>query len=262
MPNAVITTQTFVGDGSQLSLINAISTAMTTAGFSLLDSFINVGEYRVWNFLDGSTNLILELGFTNTTTSCTFKGYSAFDTTTNTGSNPSTTSVDNIFSLSATYTFHICNHPEYRGIMLYEGVSAKIFIGYVRPKPTLAANTYWNDAVFPLAWIIRSASTDLTDSSCLQPISSVQPSGISTTNSLTVIACPNGNYLNSNSAVIHPCTIVSSSADILVFTSDIGLAGASAYSLGDTINGDYQFFSSSRSSECKVFIRIANSEVA
>jgi hypothetical protein len=70
MPNAVFSTSGFLGDGTQLTFINNLNSAMLTAGFTLLDSYTNTGLYRVWNFNTGGTqtykDLILEFGFSNT----------------------------------------------------------------------------------------------------------------------------------------------------------------------------------------------------
>ncbi|MFM5945762.1 MAG: hypothetical protein ACKO9G_20765, partial [Dolichospermum sp.] len=71
MPNAVISIASIQGNGSQETILNAINSAMITAGFSLLKSY-TVGatqNYRVWNFNTSGTqtyaNLIIEFGFTN-----------------------------------------------------------------------------------------------------------------------------------------------------------------------------------------------------
>ncbi|MFM6203479.1 MAG: hypothetical protein ACKPE1_30855, partial [Dolichospermum sp.] len=79
MPNAVISIASIQGNGSQETILNAISSAMITAGFSLLKSYTaGDGNFRVWNFNTGGTqtyaNLIVEFGFTfNNTANVSFK---------------------------------------------------------------------------------------------------------------------------------------------------------------------------------------------
>ncbi|MFM6247585.1 MAG: hypothetical protein ACKPEQ_00295, partial [Dolichospermum sp.] len=126
MPNAIISTASFQGNGNQENILNAISSAMITAGFSLLKSYTaGDGNFRVWNFNTGGTqtyaNLIVEFGFIfNNSSHVSFKGYSNFNIDTNTGSNPSVhANTSNAFGLSDSYIFRICNHPEIRGVYIF-----------------------------------------------------------------------------------------------------------------------------------------------
>ena len=123
MPNAVFSASSFLGDGTQLTFINNLNSAMLTAGFTLLDSYTNTGLYRVWNFNTGGTqtykDLILEFGFNNTSTGNIFRGYSTWDTSTKTGSNASFSYNANISSLSSSFNFYTVSHPEIRGVFIY-----------------------------------------------------------------------------------------------------------------------------------------------
>ncbi|MFM6248006.1 MAG: hypothetical protein ACKPEQ_02460, partial [Dolichospermum sp.] len=147
---AVISIASIQGNGSQETILNAINSAMITAGFSLLKSYTaENGNFRVWNFNTSGTqtyaNLIIEFGFTNTSTSVSFKGYSNFNTDTNTGSNPSAnTNTSTAFGLSDSYVFWICKHPEIRGVYIFGQGTVKMFLGYLRPDPTISVNNWWN----------------------------------------------------------------------------------------------------------------------
>ncbi|MFM6254121.1 MAG: hypothetical protein ACKPEQ_34110, partial [Dolichospermum sp.] len=137
MPNAVISIASIQGNGSQETILNAINSAMITAGFSLLKSYTaGNGNFRVWNFNSGTqtyANLIIEFGFTNNSTSVSFKGYSNFNTDTNTGSDPSAnTNTSTAFGLSDSYIFRICNHPEIRGVYIFGQGTVRMFLGYFR----------------------------------------------------------------------------------------------------------------------------------
>ncbi|MFM6249762.1 MAG: hypothetical protein ACKPEQ_11565, partial [Dolichospermum sp.] len=139
MPNAVISIASIQGNGSQETILNAISSAMITAGFSLLKSYtVGNGNFRVWNFNTGGTqtyaNLIIEFGFTSNSTAVSFKGYSDFNIDTNAGSNPSAnTNTSTAFGLSDSYIFRICNHPEIRGVYIFGQGTVRMFLGYFRP---------------------------------------------------------------------------------------------------------------------------------
>ncbi|MFM6272312.1 MAG: hypothetical protein ACKPFA_38390, partial [Dolichospermum sp.] len=162
MPNAVISIASIQGNGSQETILNAINSAMITAGFSLLKSYTaGNGNFRVWNFNTGGTqtyaNLIVEFGFTNNSTAVSFKGYSNFNTDTNTGSNPSAyTNTGPGFNLSDPYVFWICKHPEIRGVYIFGQGTVKMFLGYLRPDPTISVNNWWNQNHAPYAYIPRN----------------------------------------------------------------------------------------------------------
>ena len=187
MPNAVISTQSFQGNGSQENILNAISSAMITAGFTLLKSYTveTTGNFRVWNFNTGGTqtyaNLIIEFGFTNTSSSVSFKGYSNFNAQTNTGSNPSiNTNTSNGFGLSDSYIFQICNHPEVRGVFISANGGIRMFLGYFRPDPTISINNWRNQQNDgPYGYIAKDNAIDFSQRisagllATLQPISSL-----------------------------------------------------------------------------------------
>lgn len=185
MPNATISTINYPGNGTQASFLNAISSAMVTAGFAEIKSYNNAGnEARVWSFVADETkvygSLILEVAFTAALT-IRIRGYSNFDTASATpataGLNPNAIAVTkNITSLSSNFIFWICNHPECRGLILVEGITNRAFIGYFRP------NTFedWNENSFPRAFIERG-TTSLWDTGVLQCISGLVPAGTTNT---------------------------------------------------------------------------------
>ncbi len=257
MPNAITSNIIFNGDGTQTTFLNEISSAMLVAGFTEIDNHINTHEKRVWQHTDNGTNLILELEFTSASGSAS-SGYETYDPVSHSGTNQSANLSIN-YDLSGSYSLTTYNHPEFRGISILQGTTAKQFLGYLRPKLNHPANTYWDDSVNVLAFIPRTSTIDFTDPSCLQLISSNDPPLMSTSNNVTVIQSPNGNPYNLNSRIIFPATISSLSSPVLAFSSDLALIPAVGMSQGDTVNGDYYLIPTITNSECKLFVRIANS---
>ncbi|MBO1049352.1 MAG: hypothetical protein HEQ10_17175 [Dolichospermum sp. DEX182a] len=206
MPNAIISTASFQGNGSQENILNAINSAMLTAGFTLLKSYTVGGlNFRVWNFNTGGTqtyaNLFLEFGFTNNNSAVSFKGYSAFNSETNTGSNPSgSTNNSNAFGLSDSYIFQICSHPEIRGVFISVGGVIRMFLGYFRPDPTISSNNWWNQNNAPYAYIPKDNAIDFPQRlhfgvlATLQPISSLAQGNTASVNlGITEIISQSGN---------------------------------------------------------------------
>jgi hypothetical protein len=177
MPNAVITSTTFSADGTQASIINQLNTAMLTAGFTQIDSFVTAGnEQRVWQFdADPADTLYGKMtihgGFSATTT-LRVRGYSSYTPATDSGLNESTTSSTGAAALTSTYTLYICNHPEVRGVIMMEGSTFRKFFGYMRPSVKPPA---WGDFTYGF----MDSGTNPYVSSSLQTISSLRPATVS-----------------------------------------------------------------------------------
>jgi hypothetical protein len=267
MPNAVINVSSFLGDGTQGFFLAQINTAMHSAGFTLLDSYTAGGGYRVWNFNTGNStysNLYLEFGFSNTTTSYGIRGYSNWSTSTKTGANPSSVASSTIGSLAAAYTLYSINHPEVRGVFCFEGTIPRFFIGYFRPDPSLPANSWYNENQSPLAYIVSSQG--LTDSSvnngALQSISSLRSQSGLANVGFTQTVSTSGNFATGNTRVLLPATITTSNNETIhVFSPDVALCGASGLTILDYFTVDdtkrYTFFNGVSISTAKLFVRTA-----
>jgi hypothetical protein len=281
MPNAVISTQSFQGNGSQESILNAISAAMIAAGFTLLKSYTvgTTGNFRVWNFNTGGTqtyaNLFLEFGFTNSNSVVSFKGYSNFNTETNTGSNPSiNTNTSNAFGLSDSYIFQICSHPEIRGVFISASGSIRMFLGYFRPDPTISSNNWWNQNNAPYAYIPKDNAIDFPQRisgsilATLQPISSLAQGNTASVNlGITEIVSQSG---NSNTPgrlrALYPATMSAHMPGTglvefaHMFSPDIQQGGVSGMSIGDycSVEADqYAVWSGNTTSNAKLLIKTA-----
>ncbi|MFM6605810.1 MAG: hypothetical protein ACKPHQ_13635 [Dolichospermum sp.] len=279
MPNAIISTASFQGNGNQENILNAISSAMITAGFSLLKSYtVGNGNFRVWNFNSGTqtyANLIIEFGFTNNSTSVSFKGYSNFNTDTNTGSNPSAyTNTGSGFNLSDSYVFWICKHPEIRGVYIFGQGTVKMFLGYLRPDPTISVNNWWNQNHAPYSYIPRNNATDFIQRipgailTTLQPISSLAQGNTGYVNlAITEIISQSG---NSNTPArfraLYPATMSAHLPAtglvefVHIFSPDVMVAGIHGMYLGDycTVGASqYAVWSADTSFNAKPLIRTA-----
>lgn len=267
MPNAVINVSSFLGDGTQGFFLAQINTAMLSVGFSLLDSYTSGGGYRVWNFNSGGnftySNLCLQFGFSNATTSCGIRGYSNWNTSTKTGDSPSAIAASAIASLAAAYTLYSINHLEVRGVFVVEGTTPRFFIGYFRPDTSLPANSWYNENQSPLAYI--ATSTGLTDFSAnngvLQSISSLRAqSGLSNVGFTQTIST-SGNFSTGNTRVLFPATITTSTGETIhVFSPDVALCGASGLTILDYFTVDtkrYTFFNGVNTTTAKLFVRTA-----
>ena len=272
MPNAVFTTSHFLGDGTQLTFINNLNSAMLTAGFTLLDSYTNTGLYRVWNCDTGGgftfSNLILEFGFGNTNHALTLKGYSNWNTSTTTGSNASSPFNTPINSLSSSFNFYTVSHPEIRGVFIYEANTPRLFVGYLRPDPSLPGNAWFSQNAAPLAYILHPSNSglDFTRSSqqgTLQSISSLRPHVNLGSVGLTSVSVVTGNYVTGNTRAMFPANIVTGAAElVLFFSSDLVLGGASGLTLLDYCMvgaTKYSFFSATATGDnvAKLFIKTA-----
>ena len=272
MPNAVFSASSFLGDGTQLTFINNLNSAMLTAGFTLLDSYTNTGLYRVWNFNTGGTqtykDLILEFGFNNTSTGNIFRGYSTWDTSTKTGSNASFSYNANISSLSSSFNFYTVSHPEVRGVFIYEANSPRLFVGYLRPDPSLPGNAWFSQNAAPLGFILVPGNSPLdfsrsSQQGALQSISSLRPHVNLGSVGLTPVNVVTGNYVTGNTRAMFPANIVTTSGElVLFFSSDLVLGGASGLTLLDySMVGatKYSFFSATAAGEnvAKLFIKTA-----
>ncbi|MFM6145155.1 MAG: hypothetical protein ACKPDM_05735, partial [Dolichospermum sp.] len=275
-PNAIISTASFQGNGNQENILNAISSAMITAGFSLLKSYTaGNGNFRVWNFNSGTqtyANLIIEFGFTNNSTAVSFKGYSDFNIDTNTGSNPSANTNTSAFGLSDSYIFRICNHPEIRGVYIFGQGTVRMFLGYFRPDPTVSSNNWWNQNNAPYAYIPRSNATDFSQRffgsafATLQPISSLTQGNTASVNlGMTEIGSHSGNsntpgrlralYPATMSAFIPGTNLIEFAH---IFSPDVVQGGVSGMALGDycTVGANqYAVWSADTSNNAKLLIR-------
>ena len=281
MPNAIISTASFQGNGSQESILNAISSAMITAGFTLLKSYTveTTGNFRVWNFNTGGTqtfaNLIIEFGFTNASSSVSFKGYSSFDAETNTGSNPSINTNDsNAFGLSDSYIFQICNHPEVRGVFISANGGIRMFLGYFRPDPTISSNNWWNQNNAPYAYIPRNNAIDFPQRiaiillATLQPISSLAGGNTASVNlGITEIVSQSG---NSNTPgrlrALYPATMSAHMPGTglvefaHMFSPDVVQGGVSGMSIGDYCSvgaNQYAVWNGNTANNAKLLIKTA-----
>ena len=274
MPNAVFTTSHFLGDGTQLTFMNNLNSAMLTAGFTLLDSYTNTGLYRVWNCDTGGgftfSNLILEFGFTtsNTGTAATFKGYSTFSAENDTGNNASGTVNISLTSFSSSFNFYIISHPEIRGVFIYEANSPRLFVGYLRPDVSLPANAWFSQNSAPLAYIMHPSNPNMEfarslQQPALQSISSLRPHLNLGSVYLTPIYVVTGNYVTGNTRVMFPANIVTTSGEpVHSFSSDLVLGGASGLTLFDYCMvgaTKYVFFNTTATGEsvAKLFIKAA-----
>ena len=278
MPNAIISIQSFQGNGSQENILNAINSAMIAAGFTLLKSYTaGTGNFRVWNFNTGGTqtyaNLIIEFGFTNASSNVSFKGYSNFNTETNTGSNPSiNTNLSNSFGLSDTYIFQICKHPEVRGVFISGNGGIRMFLGYFRPDPTISSNNWWNQNNAPYAYIPKDNYIDFIQRipsgivATLQPISSLAEGNTASVNlAITEIVSQSG---NSNTPgrlrALYSATISAHMPGTgliefgHMFSPDIQQGGVSGMSIGDycSVGPDkYAVWNGNTSNNAKLLIK-------
>ena len=267
MPNAVINVSSFLGDGTQGFFLAQINTAMLSVGFSLLDSYTSGGGHRVWNFNTGGnftySNLYLQFGFSNATTSCGIRGYSNWNTSTKTGANPSATAGSGIASLAAAYTLYSINHPEVRGVFVFEGTTPRFFIGYFRPDTSLPANSWYNENQSPLAYIPVSAglSDFSTNNAVLQSISSLRAQSGLANVGFTQTISTSGNFATGNTRVLFPATITTNANETIhVFSPDVALCGASGLTILDYFTVDtkrYTFFNGVNTTTAKLFVRTA-----
>jgi len=272
MPNAVFSTSSFLGDGTQLTFIDNLNSAMLTAGFTLLDSYTNTGLYRVWNFNAGGgftfSNLIIEFGFSNTSTGNTLRGYSSWDTSTKTGSNATGVLTLGVVSLSSSFNLYTVSHPEIRGVFIYEANAPRLFVGYLRPDPSLPGNAWFSQNAAPLGFILHPNNFVLDFSrafqqACLQSISSLRPHVNLASVGLTPISVTTGNYVAGNTRAMFPANIATTAGElVLFFSSDLVLGGASGLTLLDYCmvgTTKYSFFSSTAATDnvAKLFIKTA-----
>jgi hypothetical protein len=281
MPNAIISTASFQGNGSQENILNAISSAMITAGFTLLKSYTvgTTGKFRVWGFNTGGTqtyaNLIIEFGFTTTSVSVSFKGYSNFNTETNTGSNPSIyTNASNAFELADSYIFRICNHPEVRGVFILGNGGVRMFLGYLRPDPTISSNNWWNQNNAPYAYIPKDNATDFSQrvgfgvTATLQPISSLAEGNAASVNlAITEIVSQSGS--SNTPGRLRPLYRATMSAHMPgtgliefahMFSPDVQQGGVVGMSIGDYCSVDanqYAVWNGNTANNAKLLIKTA-----
>ena len=281
MPNAIISTQGFQGNGSQENILNAISSAMITAGFTLLKSYTveTTGNFRVWSFNTGGTqtyaNLIIEFGFTNASSTISFRGYSNFNAETNAGSNPSiSTNTSSIFGLSDSYIFQICNHPEVRGVFISINGGIRMFLGYFRPDPTIPSNNWPNQKNAPYAYIPKDNAIDFIQRipagllATLQPISSLAEGNTASVNlGITEIVTQSG---NSNTPgrlrALYPATMSAHmpGTNLIelahMFSPDVVQGGVLGMSIGDYCSvgaNQYAVWNGNTQTNAKLLIKTA-----
>lgn len=264
MPNAVITSSTFTGDGTQLKIMNELNTAMVALGFTQLDSFLATGnEQRVWEFdaapLDTSFGkMIIQGGFSGPTT-IQLRGFSSFNTAGNTGANESPTATSSVLVLTSSFTLYTCNHPEVRGVILQEGTTLRKFFGYLRPisKPPL-----WGDA--PYGFI--DAGGGAYTSETLQPISALRPGSVTTNIRVNGYANNGGQDIAiwGNRPFLTNCLLTDQGSirPIAFFSNDIITAGNNGMNMlqqyfDPTNNATYTIFDAIGNNTARMAIRTA-----
>lgn len=224
MTNAIITTATSA-TGSQTAFLGSLTTAMATAGFALLDSYdVSGNQARVYSYVADAAKtygtLIIETVFTSAT-SMVIRGYATWDTATNTGTGVSTNTAKTI-DPAVVHGFHICIHPEIRGVNIITSGTPRGFVGYFRPlSPTVDQDLY------PFGFIEAGATTSWQSSTTngLKPISSVHPWSSATMEMLDVKASE-ADVMRGNARLIIPAAICRTNDSIAEFSSDCVL-GAS-----------------------------------
>lgn len=222
MPNAVITTQNFIVNGTQIDYLNNIAASMVIAGFTEIDSYADgANSFKVFSFDADATKtygkMILRVGFT-TNTNMTITGFSSWNAAANTGTDPST--VNKAVALTDSVTAQTCNHPEVRGVMLTRTSAPFCFIGYFRPP---APNNGWWDQNQSSLGFIERGNTSSWQSSAMQTISNLRPSAISASLGVATMSNNNsGNSSNSNYRMSGGVAMsVISSFNFLSFSSDL-----------------------------------------
>lgn len=260
MPNAILSTQLYAGDGTQTGLINAIETAMLAVGYEKIHSYVLSGnQFIIFRYIADATETygtaFIEVSFGGGSTPLVIRGFAGYDPALSLGNFPNTTTVSKtISSLSSNFTIYRCEHPEIRGISIMEGISLRTFIGYFRPSPV---PSWWDENVYPCFFMERGTGT-VWDTNRLQTISSLKPT-IADNNSvsLTPISAPSKNPQNNNFVSMRTAGMVGGNAELFTFSNDCILAGAEGMSMFELWNNNYAFFDGSSASVCRFGVKIA-----
>jgi len=260
----------FAGDGTQLTFLQNLSSAMSTAGFSVyLTSGASPTLSYSWVFNTQSAytyeNLYIQAAFTAASTfTCTgFSGFSGSN-----GQNASTTVPSTTLTLTSNFNLFSINHPEMRGVILFQNGVNLAFIGYLRP---LITPSYWNENSYPWGFIPRSMNpwasnwNAVSSGGLMQPITSLRPNNISATQVLGPLINSSNNAANANSVSIrtplmvvdtigstnYPGPSLNGCFDIGDFSTDLGtgptvgknfldeaISGSTTYQLVDGVTND------------------------
>lgn len=244
MTNAIITT-TNSAIGSQSVFLGSLTTAMQSAGFTLLDSYDASGnQARLYSrVVDASKTygtMIIQIAFTGATT-VTIRGFATWDTAGNTGTGASTVTSKDI-NPAFSRTLHICNHPEVRGVI----IGSEAFIGYFRPSTvTIDENS------FPFGFISDGAPGSFQFSSAneLKPISSLHP-WASTQLEMIDVRVTQIDPVRGNARLIIPAAIARENNSIAEFSSDCVLGASNGMNILDVFQvtpgvEEYQLFDGS-----------------
>jgi len=243
MTNAIITTANSM-PGSQAVFLNSLTTAMQSAGFTLLDSYTASGnEARVYSFVADAAKtfgtLIIEAAFSAATT-MNIRGYRTWDAGANTGTNVSTNAPKAI-DPAVSHGFHICNHPEVRGVNIIVGGIPRAFVGYFRPL-----TPSYDEDLYPFAFIESGGSTSWQSSTGLKPISSSHPYGVITLETIDV-RMTEPDATRGNKRLLVPAAISRTGDSIAEFSSDCVLGASNGMSALDVFQvtpgaEEYQLF--------------------
>jgi hypothetical protein len=261
MPNAIITQSVYVGDGTQSGFLSALSASMLTAGFSLFHSYaVSGNEARVYNCSTGSqtfSNLLLEVGFSAVST-IRLRGFSAFTTANNTGSNVSTAAGTLAITLTSTFNFFAINHAEMRGCLVYQNSIAIGFLGYLKLN---VLPGWWDENQSPCAFIPRTIAIPF--SPVLQTISALRPTGLGANLLIASHTNATANTANNGRRTVRAAHIDddSNKYGIGTFSSDLGVSASNSMTLFDTIvttTEEFAFVDGSPSATVtRLFIKVA-----
>ena len=265
MPGAIIQQSQFTGNGTQAGFLSALNASMVTAGFTNIATFTKSGHsYRTWEYQHNDKiygKSILEVGFT-TAVRITMIGYASFDTGTNTGEQTSITSPWENIDLNTSWNFYSIEHPQMRGVFLFQDLQSIGFIGYYRPStlPSSAPPDYIDEDLQPYGFIPRTLNTNW-NSLTLQPISRLSGElGNASAVGNTLNAKSNSG--NSGLRILRLAHMedTSNNTHVETFSEDIRCGASFAMVMFDTVNtpdGNYAFIDgSANATTSRLFIKV------
>jgi hypothetical protein len=237
MPNATTATTTLTSPQTAAGVIAAIETSGLAAGLgnTVFDSYTDGSSnlVRVFELVTDITKakgkIYLQI-LLSTTNVLTTRIYDTWNTVTKTGTN--ITSGATIFTLNYSNGQNILissvNHPEYRGIIVRQGTINIGYLGIFRPfnKPT-----WWDESLYPYAFIINNTNSQLLNHTpcTLNPTGSVSSNSILSNNSIGLV-----NPINNRREIIKgllllanigvPIGSTGKTSDDLVFVAATGLS--------------------------------------
>ncbi|MFM6309522.1 MAG: hypothetical protein ACKPGB_14855, partial [Dolichospermum sp.] len=150
--------------------------------------------------------------------------------------------------------------------------TVKMFLGYLRPDPTISVNNWWNQNHAPYAYIPRNNATDFITRiafgilATLQPISSLTQGNTGYMNlGMTEIVSRDGNSnTTARLRALYPATMSAVVGGLVefahIFSPDVMVAGIHGMYLGDycTVGASqYAVWSADTSFNAKPLIRTA-----